>query len=405
MAEAPPNEAQEVLPHISALDGIRGLAILLVLLNHVFWSNDRTGNRILDLFARLREAGWVGVDLFFALSGFLITGILFESLHDAHFFKNFYARRVLRIFPLYYAVLLVLMLTFHSLIRDHKEPFLLLLGYLQNTSLWWHMRAPGAITDATGHLWSLAVEEQFYLVWPLLVWLVRDRKHLVWLCVALSLGALFSRVLLLHSGAPLTAPYKLTFCRADSLLGGAWLALVLRGAWRERVLRAAPYAFALSLAACCFIGWSNRSFDWERVVSIDEYGFSVLAIASTSLIAMALSTGGLVSRMAQARWLRFLGKYSYGIYIYHQVMIALLAATLAPILLHHIHSKILYRLSSAVLVIGVTIAVSVASFHLYERPFLQMKRFFNYDRGSAHSTSRATENADPTGGVTSDLQA
>ncbi|MGC2512156.1 MAG: acyltransferase, partial [Acidobacteriaceae bacterium] len=94
--------------HVPALDGVRGLAILLVLVSHLMLFNDRTGSRVGDSLSALRGLGWVGVDLFFVLSGFLITGILFDTLHDPHYFRSFYMRRFLRIFPLYYGFLFFL---------------------------------------------------------------------------------------------------------------------------------------------------------------------------------------------------------------------------------------------------------------------------------------------------------
>jgi peptidoglycan/LPS O-acetylase OafA/YrhL len=96
--------------HILALDGIRGLAILLVLYHHLFWSNPNSGNRFFDFLNAIRASAFIGVNLFFALSGFLITGILLDTVTSPNFFKTFYARRMLRIFPLYYGVLLGLLL-------------------------------------------------------------------------------------------------------------------------------------------------------------------------------------------------------------------------------------------------------------------------------------------------------
>ena len=99
--------------HVPALDGVRGLAILLVLVSHLMLFNNRTGSRFGDSLSALRGLGWVGVDLFFVLSGFLITGILFDTLHDPHYFRSFYMRRFLRIFPLYYGFLFFLLVLGH----------------------------------------------------------------------------------------------------------------------------------------------------------------------------------------------------------------------------------------------------------------------------------------------------
>lgn len=228
-ASAKPRES---LKHIDSLDGVRGVAISMVLIFHLLWSNSRTGSAVMNFLVGLRGAGWAGVDLFFSLSGFLITGILFDTLHTGHYFKNFYGRRFLRIFPVYYGVLLILYLVFHPIHFDQGRQFLLLAGYLQNTPLWWH-GLQTAVAQPTDHLWSLSVEEQFYLVWPVLIFFIRDRKKLLWTAAILALMAPVTRILLLAHGASFTATYKLTICRADSLLAGAWLALIVRGNLRD----------------------------------------------------------------------------------------------------------------------------------------------------------------------------
>ncbi len=375
------DEPREVLKHVAALDGVRGVAILVVLLHHLLWSSPNTGSRLMDVVVAIRASGWVGVDLFFALSGFLITGILYDSLQDQHFFKNFYARRVLRIFPLYYGVILVLFVLFHASSQVDKEPLYLLLAYLQNTPLWWHESGGKELINLTGHLWSLAVEEQFYMVWPLVVFWVKDRRRLLWCAALLSAAALLSRILLIENGGLLVTTYKVTFCRADSLLGGAWLALMLRGPAKDRVLRLALPVFCAACLVCGVIAWRNGGLDWEHDRAIGLYGYSVLAIASTALVAMALRPLSITARVMRMSFLRFLGKYSYGIYIYHQLMAGLFTLLAGTILKDHIHSKAAYHVSLMLIVAGLTILLAMASYNFFERPFLKLKRFFNY--GSA----------------------
>lgn len=368
---------REALRHIDSLDGVRGVAIGLVLIFHLLWSNNRTGSSVLNFVVGLRSAGWVGVDLFFALSGFLITGILFDTLHTSHYFKNFYARRFLRIFPLYYGVLFVLLLIFrpHSFQLGHY--FVVLFAYLQNTPLWWNGPST-TIVDLTNHLWSLAVEEQFYLVWPLVIFLVRDRRKLLWAAAILALMAPVTRILLLLHGAPIVETYKLTICRADSLLSGAWLALIVRGKSRDTVLRYALSVFCLSLLVCGAIAWRTGNFDAERNFAINRYGYSFVAIASASLIAMALRPNSMTSRAMRIGSLRFLGKYSYGIYVFHQMVFGMVAALFAKFLQHHIPSKSLYHVVLMTAVLLVTIPLALLSYHFYEAPILRLKRYFNY---------------------------
>jgi peptidoglycan/LPS O-acetylase OafA/YrhL len=368
---------RDSLKHIDSLDGVRGVAISLVFIFHILASNPQTGSRVLNFIVGLRGMGWVGVDLFFSLSGFLITGILFDTLQSGHYFKNFYARRFLRIFPLYYGVLLALFIVLHPPHYIPGRQFFLLFAYLQNLPLW--LSGPqSAIAGPADHLWSLAVEEQFYLVWPVLIFLIRDRRKLLWTAAVLALIAPVTRFVLLAHGASFQETYKLTICRADSLLAGAWLALIVRGKLRETVLRYATAVFLLSVLLCGMIAWKTGNFGWEINYSINSYGYSIIAIASTSLIAMALRPNSITAKAMRASTLRFLGKYSYGIYVYHQLVFIFVAWLFRNWLKYHIHSKSLYHLILMVIVVSITIPLAVLSFKFYEQPFLKLKRYFNY---------------------------
>ncbi len=373
-------KAGDVLKHVTALDGVRGTAILLVLVFHLLWSNSETGSRVMNVVVALRGAGWVGVDLFYALSGFLITGILYDSLGDGHYFRNFYVRRVLRIMPLYYGVVALLFVYVElHLHQAAGRPFALLLAYLNNTPLWWHTQSGKALIDLTNHLWSLAVEEQFYLVWPLLVFLVRGRRRLMWLALGLALAAPVTRVVLQAHGASVDATYKLTICRADSLLGGAWVALAVRGGLRAWVLRWAPAGFAMGLLACLTIGIRAGNFDYEINAAVNGIGFSLVALTSACWVAMALRPGFAASLMTTG-WLRFFGKYSYGIYVFHMPVAAVVGWVLMPAVQAHVHSKLLMHLVEFGLGVGFTVAVAMVSFALYEKPLLGFKRYFEYSR-------------------------
>lgn len=323
------------MPHITALDGVRGLAILLVLLFHLLRSNDTlTSSALVNLILKLRDTGWIGVDLFFALSGFLITGILFDSLSNPHYFRNFYVRRVLRIFPLYYGVLLILFFVFRPTWHSGRQ-FYVLLFYLQNTPFWWHGSQSGPIKDLTGHLWSLAAEEQFYFVWPFIVFWVRERRRLLWIALGLALLAPVTRVLMLAHGATIEATYKMTICRCDSLLAGAWLALAVRGPRRSAVIRAAIPTFWIAAILCVAIGVRSGTFHWQANRTVNTIGYTLLAICGTSLIAIVLRGGGTASLM-NSRVLRWFGRYSYGIYVIHMMV----GGAYYGLINSHIHSKV-----------------------------------------------------------------
>ena len=362
--------------HILSLDGVRGVAISLVLMLHLLWANPQTGSRLLDFLSEIRSVGWVGVDLFFALSGFLITGILFDTLNTRHYFRNFYARRFLRIVPIYYGVILVVFVAVHPPTLAQARPFLLLLTYLQNTPLWWNGNGSPLAIELTNHLWSLSVEEQFYLVWPVILFLVRDRRKLLWIAVILASFAPVARAILLAHGAPFGATYNMTICRADSLLSGAWLALVVRGSLRTRVLKLASPVFVLAFSACMVMAWRTGNFDWQVNRPINLYGYSLIAIASTAFVAMALRPGSITGSVMRYRPLRFLGKYSYGIYVYHHIIGFTLTLTIVNVLHAHIHSKLLFHAARLIVEVPAILLIAWLSYHFYEQPFLRLKKYF-----------------------------
>src|SRR5687767_5633954 len=218
---------------VPALDGVRGFAILLVLVLHFSaYGHElpRSGLLIDQLYYRVAAAGWIGVDLFFVLSGFLITGILYDAKGSPHYFRNFYIRRTLRIFPLYYGALILFLVIFPLLWPNHGG-----LRSMQNDG-WWYWTYLSNLKiardgwpqfGAIGHFWSLAVEEQFYLIWPLLV-LALNRRQLQITCVLCLIAALAVRVVLNAQGNN-PAAFVLTPARLDALAVGAYLALAARG--------------------------------------------------------------------------------------------------------------------------------------------------------------------------------
>src|SRR5213594_314733 len=220
--------------HIPALDAVRGVAILLVLIFHFssYGHGLAPSPLFIDrLYYLMSRAGWIGVDLFFVLSGFLITGILYDAKESDHYFRNFYVRRVLRIFPLYYGALIIFLVVLPWLAPGNAE-----LQLMKRDAIWYWTYLSNVRTayngwpgfGAIGHFWSLAVEEQFYLIWPVIV-LALSRRHLQACCLACIIGALVVRVGLNAKGNE-TAAFVLTPARIDALAVGAYLAISARGA-------------------------------------------------------------------------------------------------------------------------------------------------------------------------------
>lgn len=368
-----------------ALDGLRAVAVLMVFCQHY-----------MGLHPSLNW-GWTGVDLFFVLSGFLITGILYDTRGTAHRFYNFYMRRTLRIFPLYYAVLLIAVVAAPFLHWVWHPSVLLLPLYLANYSrfLWlgdW-MRTPGIIDHLrsslslqppfyyqVGHFWSLCVEEQFYLIWAPVVFFVQDRVRLRNLCLIVCSACLAARIV----GAIYLPPayldaeilYRATPFRIDALLMGGALALILRGPemlklelWLRRLAIALPLGLLL--------------FDliYKRVIhhyyfptvgdkGLDTFGFTLIDLFAVSFVYVLLQPSGWIFRLFTFRLLRRLGQVSYGFYIFHD-------------LLHGIYYHVGERVSvylqlspkhaTALIALVATLAFSFASFRYFESPILRSK--------------------------------
>lgn len=303
-----------------ALDGIRALAVTLVFLVH--YGGGSHGGRPLKLLNAIRLQGWIGVDLFFVLSGFLITGILFDTRKDSHFFQRFFARRSLRIFPVFYMVFFILLLLtpiFHYQWHWLHLTFLVYMGNFFANHDWSLYRLackthPHA-TVFLDHLWSLCVEEQFYLLWPIVIWTVRDRMRLIWTACGISVLSLFLRIgavaLLPINIAAIWIPRTLPF-RMDTLLIGGILALLLRGPNADRWQRyCRPIALVGSILLLIFFAEAAK-FTWTLTI-----GFSLIAVTGAGWIGYALRQDSLAFKFFHLRPLRVLGKYSYGFYLYH----------------------------------------------------------------------------------------
>lgn len=361
--------------------------MLGVVASHVFQSNYQGRGPVVYAVGELFHMGAKGVDLFFVLSGFLITGILFDSLPDPGYFRKFYARRCLRIFPLYYGVLLALfVLTPWLGIQWNQEQWPLLL-YLQNTNVVrpvWDFVMPHGLT--LSHFWSLAVEEQFYLVWPLAVFLVRSRRHLLGVCAALAVFSMLLRIYLSIHQVPELRITSGTLTRADSLLCGGALALLTRGRWKKQVLAAGQAlacgsALALIVLAIAAERMPFRESGHSMIHAVSlSLGVSLWALGSGGLIAWSLRPGSVVCRMFENGVLRWFGKYSYGLYVLHLIAMASMLDVFREWLAHVTSSRVTVIFVAGLMVAGISVAAAYASFELFEKRLLLLKRYFEYER-------------------------
>lgn len=365
--------------HLPALDGVRGLAALLVLVFHsVLYCPRATttfGERLWYLTASF---GWFGVDLFFVLSGFLITGILLATRGTENFFRNFYLRRALRILPLFYGSLVAFFFVFRFVTKDTNG-----FAWLYERQAWFwtytqnwvfvsdHWPAPNLLA----HFWSLAVEEQFYLFWPLVVFLVSSRA-LKWVCVGcimvsvlVRLGATFFHLsdVALHFRAYFPTPARL-----DGLCLGGLMAIFWREGGRNfpsRLVRRSLLAAAFGLVLFMVLFFMRKL--WLKEI----FQYTLLAVFFAGVIIAALCVP---RAKALFSWppLRQVGKVSYGIYVYHAAIMIPLSLVWQKWHWGPFSWPLVRQL--AFLVTTSTLALSAAwlSWNLYEKRFVRLRHHF-----------------------------
>jgi peptidoglycan/LPS O-acetylase OafA/YrhL len=385
--ETPEREPGSAIAHVPGLDGLRGVAILLVVTHHfgMFAGFSREGQGVVGfVLTRLLDLGWAGVDLFFVLSGFLITSILLASRHETTYFSAFYGRRILRIFPLYFGALFLGLVVLPAITAGAAS----YLGQAREHSIWlWTYTSNIALALGTvatfgafDMFWTLAIEEQFYLTWPLLVKLARPRV-LVGIGVGLVVGALVLRCAWLAAGGTWIAPYRFTLTRVDDLALGALVAIIVRHApGREAARRWAPRVLAASLLVLGAMFWAISDF-YPQTTLVVTLGETVLGVlfASTILLVACGERRGLA--WLERPGLRAWGRISYGIYVWHWPLVLALegAHRLEPV--PPTAAAQLLRAAGFLLVgIAGSYILGWLSYHLYEIHFLRLKRYFDYAR-------------------------
>lgn len=297
--------------HLPALDGVRGIAILVVLVHNLSIVEAR-GTLVEKLWTAFVEAGWVGVQLFFALSGFLITGILVDDRDRPDRLKTFYVRRIVRIFPLYYAFLLLYFVVLPPFFPSLRRPFGETLWYFLYLSNWSTLAY--GLLPGLGHVWSLAVEEQFYLVWPWLAGRVRSGAF-AWVCAGIAIVSLVARVVLHRLRFDDLWLYSSTATRMDALAMGALVALAIRAdAWRARLDRLRRPLGMVVIVALAILSVVTHGVNRNNPL-MQIYGYSILAVGCALLVSYAATPSA--ARGLAHPILRFFGKYSYGIYVIH----------------------------------------------------------------------------------------
>jgi len=371
-----------------ALDGLRAIAFLLVFFQHFYalpW-------------------GWTGVNIFFVLSGFLITGILFDTRDDPHRARNFYLRRTLRIFPLYYGIFLGLLLLYPIFHWQWSAYWLAWPLYLGN---FLRVLSPTELVSNSplnlaanawlgtprlpntqlylGHFWSLCVEEQFYLFWPWIVFWVRGRRPLISICGVAVVLVLLLRIVAQHTAAPWllkssslfhTTPFEL-----DSLLLGGLLALLWRGAHRDRLLAVGQILAALAgLVIIAYLANSihpSATPNWRAAYQYPHWaatwGTSFVDLFAGALVLCCIQPTGWLVSFFSLRPLRWMGRISYGAYVFHDLLHDLYVHASIAIGRHSAFCAIHKDEVTIVLALTSTFLVAWLSFRYFESPFLNLK--------------------------------
>lgn len=377
---------------IPELDGLRGCAILLVTVWHSLMLIDPSKGMINDLIWRFSVFGRTGVDLFFVLSGFLIVGILHDHKESDRYFSTFYARRALRILPPY----LILIGIFYVLTRLRGTPYYFgsqvptwaLLSFVQN---WFFVSTQGSEPAVITGTWSLAIEEQFYLVIPALVWCV-PRRYLLSILLAIGLTSAAARAIYFWANpSNFYAPYVMTPLRLDGLAFGAAIAVAYRNdavrTWIFAHIRIIRWACLSLLSVVPFFAWSLRSTIAHQLLYYT--GHFYLAVLYALILILATCPGeGRTKSILRSPILGFFGLISYSLYLFH---------TPAKAAVFHLFKGSVERLqtvSDAVLMVvsaAIAIVFCLGLYRFVERPAQLLGKTFSYGPSAENAGSVAVQ--------------
>jgi peptidoglycan/LPS O-acetylase OafA/YrhL len=362
MSTTLPNRA-----YYPALDGLRGIGCLLVVTYHNF-----------PFIHEYLFFGWLAMDIFFVLSGFLITDILLNTFGEKNYLKNFYVRRLLRVFPLYYTSLVVFLL-----ILPHINGLPVRLDYFVDnqvyfwtfTQNWLMIFFPGQNQYALNHLWSMAVEEQFYLLWPLVVATVRKPKILFGMLAVLLLGVIVLRFWLWVNKIEGLAYYNLyTFTRIDGICVGCMVALLqkINRNFLQRYMALIVFGFAAFNFIFYLVNLQyNDSFPYLALV-----GFSTFSMIFGLLVYDIVNVQTKIwDRIFNIEVLKFLGRISYGTYIFHWPLYLILHPFLmkwAKQFMLPVSAQFFTSISATIL----AYSLGYLSYRYFELRFLKLKKHF-----------------------------
>jgi peptidoglycan/LPS O-acetylase OafA/YrhL len=284
----------------------------------------------------------------------------------------------LRVFPLYYGFIALLVIISYALGSHWHIGIVGLLTYgivVPHAYIWdaWWINL--------NHFWSLAIEEQFYLCWPLAVFALRTKRRIAYMAIAVALASFGIRCYINLSGLAHANPYLAyawTPARLDGLLLGSALAMVVRSSLRDRALRISPTVFVLGVTVLATYGFRHGGLEEIGDPWMQTLGIFCAAVTSCAAIAATLRAGSLFARSMESSWLRFFGRYSYGLYVMHYTIATALSGT-RPWIAAATHSKLIGVVGAACISLAASVGAAMLSFHCFEKPILAFKRHFQDD--------------------------
>jgi peptidoglycan/LPS O-acetylase OafA/YrhL len=371
------------MKHIKLLDGIRGWAIIFVMLYHftISFQQTRGLNSFDFLFAKIFGTGWLGVDLFFVMSGFLITSILYKSINNPSYFKNFYVRRLLRIFPLYYGVLFLLLIVIPTLSNSLAEKT----AVMQENSFWfwsylvnWKVAQLGTFNGfQSGYMWSLAVEEQFYIFWPLFVRVFY--KKLIKASLFLFAISLAFKSIAFYLGLTATTIYTMTFSHMDGLLlGSIFGVLFVKGTLSSEIIKNLKLASCLSVVVIVVIALYTGGFSFYNKI-VASLGVTCASIIFCYVLIKTVYVGNslLLQTLFSNHFVIRCGQLCYGLYLLHQPIGVIISEKVISTNAFEIGGSYLpATLINVLLSFSLSLLCAQLSYTFFELHFLKLKKYF-----------------------------
>ncbi len=371
--------------HLPALDGLRAMAVLMVIAHNVhLLEHTPHAGTVSKVVGMMMDFGWVGVTLFFVLSGYLITGILLDARGQSGALVKFLARRGLRIFPLYYALLA---LEFIVLPVLGAQPDLAeqngwrQLWFWAYTVNWSGFFDPELAPTGLPHLWSLAVEEQFYLLWPLLILGVSSAKRAFMLAMGVALVSALIRAGMVIKGMDHALIYDWTITRLDALAMGGAAAALWRWPEARQWVGARRHLLSATIAMIFVVGFIATK-GLGRISDAGQiWGFGIWALVCTWLVYtlassdMGATPANWLTRLLCQPWLMRIGQVSYGMYLFHKPLHErfsepLIKATGWPV------DTPAGALGHVLIVVLVSFGLALLSYRFFESHFLRLKERF-----------------------------